>query len=157
MPINQAVGMYSVAEIRSGQDEIWKTWELPYWQGVPLWREMDKELEANSGTNFAWQLLALTHSRFHRSRLLMGGPDRELAMLRTVEALRDYAARHHGQPPTALTDIKCLPIPLDPLTGKSFQYEVNGNSAILDAPVPEGASPRDGRRLELTFVAPKAP
>ena len=38
-------------------------------------------------------------------------------------------------PPT-LTDVKDLPIPLDPMTGESFEYNRHGVSATLRAAAP---------------------
>ena len=48
--------------------------------------------------------------------------DRDIAILRTVEALRLEAAHNGGRFPQALSDIKRVPIPRDPLTGKAFIY-----------------------------------
>jgi hypothetical protein len=59
---------------------------------------------------------------------------RKLDMLRCVEAIRAYAAAHDGKLPTALTDVKEVPIPLDVVTGKPFAYTVNGAQATLEAP-----------------------
>ena len=47
--------------------------------------------------------------------------ERDLALWRTIEALRHYAATHGGHLPPNLTAIKEVPIPLDPLTGKDFR------------------------------------
>ncbi len=53
-----------------------------------------------------------------------------LAMLQTIEAIRLYAANHDGQLPKSLGRLP-LPAVLDPLTGKPFIYEHNGDSAVL--------------------------
>ena len=77
--------------------------------------------------------------------------DQYLALLRTIEALRDYAAAHEGHPPQNLDQIT-LPLPVDPLTGKPFAYRVDGQSATIDAPSPAWRGPRSGWRYELVFA-----
>ncbi|NOX53274.1 MAG: hypothetical protein GXP27_02320 [Planctomycetes bacterium] len=59
--------------------------------------------------------------------------DREIAVLRTIEALRMYAANHKGRLPEKLTDLT-VPIPLDPVTGQPFQYQRRENAAVIQGP-----------------------
>jgi hypothetical protein len=59
--------------------------------------------------------------------------ERQIDALRVVEGIRDYAARHDRQLPTSLDAISDTPIPLDPLTGKPFHYEVKADEATLSA------------------------
>ncbi len=77
-------------------------------------------------------------------------------MLRIVEALRMYAAEH-GKWPDRLSDITTVPVPVDPLSKKPFQYSVKDGVATLDPP--EGAELPGGvgasRRYELTLRKPK--
>ena len=60
--------------------------------------------------------------------------DRRLAALRCIEALRLYAAANDGRFPASLKDIKEVAVPLDPGTGKPFEYQVKDNQASLHAP-----------------------
>ncbi len=59
---------------------------------------------------------------------------RKIDILRCVEAIRAYAAGHEGKLPASLDDIKDVPIPLDPATGRAFAYKVVGDKALLTAP-----------------------
>ena len=59
--------------------------------------------------------------------------ERQIDALRVVEGIRDYAARHDRQLPASLDVISDTPIPLDPLTGKPFHYEVKADEATLSA------------------------
>lgn len=72
------------------------------------------------------------------SYLAAHGIERRIDALRTVEAIRDYAASHNRQLPISLDKIVEPPVPNDPLTGKPFQYKVNGevagDAATLSAP-----------------------
>jgi hypothetical protein len=59
--------------------------------------------------------------------------ERQIDALRVVEAIRDYAARHDRQLPASLDAITETPIPVDPLTGQPFHYEVRADEATLSA------------------------
>jgi len=73
--------------------------------------------------------------------------DRKVALLRCVEAVRLYAAAHDGKPPAALADIKEVPVPADPLTGKPFDYKADGDQATLTARPPAGQQPNPGNMI----------
>jgi hypothetical protein len=65
--------------------------------------------------------------------------ERKIAGLRCLEALRMYAADHDGQLPERLADIKDVPLPIDPMTGRSFEYRrADPGHATLIAPAPAG-------------------
>ena len=53
-----------------------------------------------------------------------------VAFLRILEALRLHAAASNGELPATLADTK-LPMPLDPVTGKAFEYSVKDGVATL--------------------------
>ena len=59
--------------------------------------------------------------------------DRHVKFLQTIEALRDYTASHKNQLPKSLDELE-LHAPIDPLTGKPFLYELNGDKATLRTP-----------------------
>ncbi len=57
-------------------------------------------------------------------------------MVRYIEAIRLYAANHNGSLPPSLEAITEAPVPIDPATGKFFDYKVDGSTATLTAPAP---------------------
>ncbi|MHC4398584.1 MAG: hypothetical protein ACYTG0_02780 [Planctomycetota bacterium] len=61
------------------------------------------------------------------------GIRRRIDALRIVEALRDYAARHDGQLPDSLGDVRETPIPVDVFTRQPFEYRRQGDTAYLSA------------------------
>lgn len=63
--------------------------------------------------------------------------EQRLALLRHVEALRLYAAEHDGKLPEKLADIT-VPLPIDPFTGKPFDYKLEGAGALLSGLPPRG-------------------
>ena len=95
---------------------------------------------------FSHLLPALGRAYFVSARL-----DRHVAMLRCVEAVRMYAAENDGRLPGSLGDIEVVPIPLDPVTGEEFIYELNGEVAVFEAPVSPAERAEDRLRYELVI------
>lgn len=60
--------------------------------------------------------------------------EREVAVLRVLEALRIHAASHADKLPDALADVTDVPMPNDPITGKPFEYRRDGDKASLKGP-----------------------
>lgn len=56
--------------------------------------------------------------------------DQQVALLRHVEALRLHAAAHGDRLPARLSEV-AVPLPLDPATGKPFEYQFEGSTAHL--------------------------
>jgi len=95
----------------------------------------DKGLKMNL---FTILLPALSRVSFLQARL-----DRHVAILRTVEAIRMFAAEHSGQFPASLGEITAVPIPTDPVTGEDFIYRrIDARNARLEAPVSPAESSR---------------
>ena len=69
-------------------------------------------------------------------------------MLRIVEALRLYTSSHEGKLPARLTDVG-VPMPVDPVTGKPFDYDAEGDTAAL----PPAALHPSARRPEPKSIA----
>jgi hypothetical protein len=59
---------------------------------------------------------------------------RAIAVLRLIEALRIYGAAHEGRLPETLNDLTEVPVPIDPFTGKPFEYRREGDRAIIEGP-----------------------
>jgi hypothetical protein len=61
--------------------------------------------------------------------------DRRRDVLRILEALRLYAGKHGGALPRTLDDVTEVPLPkLDAVTGRPFEYALNGVTARLTLP-----------------------
>jgi len=63
-------------------------------------------------------------------RQALGRLEQRIALLRHVEALRQYAAAHDGQLPAKLAETT-VPLPDDPFTAKPFAYKVEAATAHL--------------------------
>jgi hypothetical protein len=153
LPALQVVLIHSLHVYQRLQDDLYKSYGLPYWEARPLMVQADQRFrQARSrleGMPFIDFLPAIQKVVVASVRT-----DRRIAALRCVEAIRIYAAAHDGKLPAALETIKEVPIPLDPMTGKAFTYRVNGERATLYAPPPAGeqAIPNYNMlKYELTF------
>lgn len=94
-------------------------------------------------------------SRFY---FVMWSLNRRIAALRIVEAVRDHLAHHENELPKSLTDIQKLPIPLDPLTGEKFEWQVEGNAATLRAPpIPLHLDAERDNRVEYRLIVSPPP
>jgi hypothetical protein len=136
MPAAQAVMLYQLDTFREMRDRLFKWFSVPYPVAQPHLKQaghevnrltQEKGIKANL---FAALLPALSRVAFLQARL-----DRQVAMLRTIEAIRLYAADHGSQLPQTLEAITAVPVPLDPVTGRAFLYQVTDSKvARLEAP-----------------------
>jgi hypothetical protein len=141
-------------------DELARWQSVPAWQARPGLRRLDRairETRADWAVNPAKEpaipvapdaIQSLMKLFTARDRL-----ERRLAALRCVEAIRLHAAANGGKLPASLADIKEVPIPADPLTGKPFVYRLKGGTALLSGPPPEGeeATPENKLSYELSL------
>jgi hypothetical protein len=153
LPAIQVVTMRSLQVYSELQDDMYKWLALPYTErrdGLEKAERRLREARARMDVLPLYDLLpAVAKISFAQIRL-----ERRMTALRCVEAVRMYAAAHDGKPPAALDDIKEAPIPLDPVTGKAFEYKVEGNTATIYGPPPGKQPPTPGFYVfyELTLV-----
>ena len=153
MPAAQAVLIYQKQEYLEMLDNMYKWFVIPYDQAQP---HLDKSERLFDGHNrargikanlFCTLLPALSRIAFLQARL-----DRHIALLRTIEAIRMFAADHSGRLPGSLAEITSVPIPSDPVTGKDFLYDrIDARNARLEAPV----SPAESRKRPVYELAIK--
>ncbi len=74
--------------------------------------------------------------------------DQRIAYLRIIEAIRLHALSNGGKLPATLAEIQ-LPIPLDPISGKAFEYTVKDGVATLHGEIPLRGNPQMNRYYEL--------
>jgi len=94
------------------------------------------------------QILKPAHDRM---RLTARRLDRHIAALQCIEALRLYAARQ-GRFPQTLAEVG-LNVPNDPMMDRPFVYAAKTETtAMLEGPIPQGGSEREGLQYELTWI-----
>jgi len=145
MPVSQVVAVYCFREYQHWRDEIFKWLILPYAQAKSSDHEFGEIYNGYGRFNPFLPLLPGL-SRIH---FILVRVDRNRAILQTVEAIRCYVA-DHGRLPENLERLY-LPAPIDPITGKAFQYNVGENSFTLTGPAPKGERDEKGIRYEVTL------
>lgn len=152
MPVQQVVLIYSYDRYVQWRDDLWKWFDLPYWQARERMAKAQRAFQERGkglaeGYPFAAFLPDLEKA-YYRTTML----DRRIAALQCIEAIRMYAATHDGRLPASLSDIAEAPAPIDPITGRSFAYTQAGNRATLEAAAPAGESPKEGTRYEIALT-----
>jgi hypothetical protein len=133
MTIEQAVMLYTIQTYKISRDDLCKYFHLPYpvaIEGIVAWEERTKTLPI--------EIFPVAEKLLESTKLLrrvIVRQDRRFAVLRVIEALRIYGASHQGNLPKQLTDITEVPIPNDPVTGKPFVYQLEGDTATLRGPM----------------------
>jgi hypothetical protein len=130
-PATQVIFLDEKREYEIRRDENMKWLSLPYWQAESGFLASHPPEQGGEDTLFCNLLPALLKVRGAQARI-----DRRIAMLRTVEALRLYAADHDGKLPAKLSDLP-VPVPDDPITGKPFEYKADGSMAELHGAPPK--------------------
>jgi len=144
MPVQQVVLLAALDHYDRWRDELFKWFALPYWQGCE--RRLRQESEVQT---YPFTVLLPTLSRAYFSTTK---PDRQIAALQCVEAIRMYAAARDGRLPASLAEINIVPLPRDPVTGSNFEYELSGETAALRSPAPAGQPAKDGMYYEITLT-----
>ena len=133
------------------RDDLFKWINVPYWQARESLARIEDAFEQPAAREesepFHAFLPSVGRAYFTVTRL-----DRRLAALRTVEAVRLYAAAHDGALPASLADIDAIPIPTDPVTGQPILYRRDGDTAIIDLPAPPDLTPDHGDRYVITLA-----
>jgi len=140
MPHFQVALLHSFLHLDSFYDDLRVMQTLPPWEAYVKGQEFNRrvrQMAANGEKDSPAIPLARyvlpAVERVTRAQIRV---DRRIAALRIVEAIRLHAAAHDGKLPASLADIKEAKIPVDPLTGKSFEYQVVEKTAVLKGFIP---------------------
>jgi hypothetical protein len=152
LPVIQVVLIRTLQQYQNLRDDLFKWVTLPYWQAGPGIAQAENQIRkarANfEGVPFINLLPALPRVAANNARL-----DRKIAALRCIEAIRLHAAMHDGQLPADLESVVDVPVPMDPMTGQSFLYRIEGDKVVLEARSVPGLehNPDYALRYELTM------
>ncbi|HEV2970970.1 MAG TPA: hypothetical protein VGY55_13440 [Pirellulales bacterium] len=156
MPAAQVILLHTVLLYDVARDEMFKWFNVPYWQAQDGMAQSDANLKNDIRQRELVPLASLILPAIANVRKASVRSERRIALLRVIEALRFYAADHDGMLPAALDEIKEVPLPVDPVTGKPFGYTLADGKATLDAPPPAGVTWEQlGARCEITIAASK--
>jgi hypothetical protein len=159
LPVVQVALMHALTEYDRLYGEMYKWQSFPYWEARPGLLEATRQLRQAKSRDFEFHGISIASLAPAVEAVFLARVrvDRRIAALRCVEAIRLHAASHDGALPGTLGDIKEVPIPIDPVTGKSFEYTLEQDKARLQGPPPPGtvASTANTLRYGLRIVSPK--
>lgn len=131
MPVESLLAIDWIREAQAWNDDIYKWLALPYWQSHAAIEKAEENLAASDSAQ-ANPLMSFSPGVAAALKQI-AQVERQRAMLQTIEALRAYAKMHSGKLPQSLGDLTETPAPLDPMTGKAFEYRADGTTATLGA------------------------
>lgn len=139
MPLKKLAMLDAIEQFDDLRDEYIKTVGLPYWQAASFFPAIEERLrnESANGSKLSQAMCGLIAS-WTAVRKAEIRTERQVAMLRCVEAIRHYAATHGNQLPAKLDDIQDAPIPLDPATNQPFEYSLGPDGAAVLKSKPVG-------------------
>jgi hypothetical protein len=153
MPVGQVMAIYTERNYQMFADEWEASWYMPFWEARRRENDLEKHIAAariGSGgeEREVIPIVSLLLPAMQAARQAQVRSEREIASLRVIEALRMYAADHAGKLPLSLDDIRHVPVPTNPATGKAFVYHIEGDTAVLELPASDGIH-GSNRRYEI--------
>jgi hypothetical protein len=160
MPVGKVLAIQAARVQQHIYQHTFKWSYLPIWQSVAGSRATEQRLQEegylSSGIRSRQMIpLASLLMPSVRSAMYAGGRiQREMAVLRTIEGLRTYLATHDGRFPAELREVSQTPVPLDPITGEFFHWQVgDGRAEVVLPSVPDVPNVL-AKRYELKLVRP---
>ncbi|MBN2025105.1 MAG: hypothetical protein JW809_20175 [Pirellulales bacterium] len=154
MPAAQAVLLYTAMRYDQARDADQKWIYVPYWQAEKQAETEEKRLAEEIRKS---EPLRLVCGLLPNSRILhyyLAHTERRLATLQVIEAIRFHAAKHDGKLPPSLEAITEVPVPINPVTGRAFPYQLDGDVAILKADGGPAKHAADQREYHIR-IAPR--
>jgi len=156
LPGMQVVLLGEILVYDETYDSMVKWLNVPFYQSKDAMDKFEKSFAAKFGPNgqvgfapapvgFLSRLLLPATSKVHQAKVRT---ERQLAFLKVIEAIRLQAAAK-GSWPKTLQEIDLVPVPLDPITGKSFSYKVDGATAMLESQPMSSADRKEFYRYKL--------
>ena len=154
LPVPEALGRYVYGEYQAAFDEVVKWAGLPYWEAQPGMARAQREIFTPSASIPVRAIASMIPASATRAALQFARHDSRVAALQTVEALRAFAATHDGKLPETLDALAeaGTPAPLNPFTGQSPGYRVEGGRALVDFPAVPADAARHGLTVEVTVT-----
>jgi hypothetical protein len=149
MPPAQVLILYLSHFYHEQRDSFFKATYLPFAQAWPLDQAALAQMKSLPDTEAA-RVARLFLPGIARVRLNEVRLERKLAALRAIEALRMHAAQS-GQLPDKLEQVKVVPVPDDPGTGKTFGYDRDGATVTLTSRIPGEDLDKTGLRYRVTL------
>jgi hypothetical protein len=137
------------------RDRMFRNFYLPYWEADKRLAREEDLLRDEAKSQEIIPLASLLLPSLGKAHFAQAKTERSVAAHRVIEAIRLHAITNDGKLPTTLDEIKVVPIPIDPTTGKPFQYRREGALAKLISDGGRPEKPSMGVVYELRMTAPK--
>jgi hypothetical protein len=149
MAKEQAILTAAAAQYRQIADDTFAGAYLPFPEGQPYLEAAEKRLKDLPDTQ-GTRLVRMMLPAITRVQVALARTERRTAALRLVEALRLHAAET-GKLPERLDQVKVVPVPKDPATGKAFEYKLDGDTATITSLIPGEPAEKGALRLKVTL------
>ncbi len=135
-----------VSRFRGHYEEMLLLLRLPYSEAIAAGKVYaERHPDGEKGLDFVDIMSRLLMPAVGKIRAADIRLDRQIAMLRVIEAVRLYAAEHDGKLPEKLSDAaERVSMPNDPAMGKSFDYKLERKRAFKLR-----AQPFDGKEASV--------
>ena len=158
MPVAQVVAVTMVAEYDEFRDDLFKWFALPYWQaeaGLDAAEKQLTDLRSGNGELSAMSFASILLPAVSNCKAAEARADETIALARTLEAIRLYAAGHDGRLPERLDEITAVPLPLNPITGRPFEYQRQGDAAVIKSLGPKRYGKTKDKIIEIRIRSAK--
>ncbi len=153
LPVGQVLTVDAAGEYRRVADEMEKWMHVPYY--FARTREKDDLFVADplsaATRGYGYLLARLLLPAVQATQKAQARLAWQVQALQVVEAIRMHAAGT-GRLPATLDDIKVVPVPLNPVTNRSFRYHLADDTAVLEMPVSDGVPGTIGWRFEIRLA-----
>jgi hypothetical protein len=129
-------------------DDLFKSFNLPFWQAIENQEAVEAAVKANTDLLILGPELAPAALKVKRAQVRL---DQRIAYLRVIEAIRLNSHEHGAGLPATLNDLK-VPLPVDPVSGKSFSYTVKDGVATLTGVNPNPKQAETNRVYEIRIA-----
>lgn len=138
MAVGQVLLIDANLEQRKISERVEREAYLPFWvSNGDEAEEFMKSQESGAFNSFGKALSLMILPAIQQVRQADMRVQRDIDALRLIEALRMHASET-GSFPASLDEIKAVPIPDNPATGKPFQYQLEGQTAVIELPRSDG-------------------
>jgi hypothetical protein len=131
-PTAQVVFLAMIRFYDAAGDDYFKWAKLPYYQSQShssrIYDSLRRKLDRIGWSGMPTDTLLPAVQAFQTA---VARSQQRIALVQTVEAIRMYGAENDGKLPPTLDDLS-VPAPLEPLTGKSLDYEFHDDHANLN-------------------------
>lgn len=151
MPVARVVVEYTAREFRYYQGELFKWTVLPYRQAREGLERTEALFERAASRGEGWPATVMLPALVRPIRT-HNTMERRVAALRLIEAMRDAASESPVRPGMPVR----LPVPVDPGTGRPYEYSIDGGVVRIRAERFGDPSRIDGTEFDIGFRGDRA-